>query len=785
MLKAFNLLVFLNLCLERLLLRVRTLTGGSGQYTYNKVCFVSGLNVEVVMGGLPIEEDIAKFQKKVHILVGSPGRMRHLIQKKHIDVSAVRLLVLDEADKLMDRSFKADINYIFSNLPKQKQVIMSSATYPDTLKEILQNYVQKAQHICPDSTNILLGIKQFATTVKSNVNIVVQTQNRFEELLNILSSIEFKQCLIFCNYQVRVGELCSMLVQKKWPADKLHGQLEQTERLGALKTLKEYKCRILVSTDLAARGIDASNVNLVINFEPPCDWQTYLHRIGRAGRFGSYGIAISIVSEGKELEKFQELIKTISQSLKINYLSNGKELSDYDKIVESRENEMSQILDLGGVGKTPPIDEVTKTPSVKDNHNSTINQMTKTLQVKTSCETSDIVDNKCKTPETGKDTSDIIKHQMLEVSNLEDKKFIKEIFTNNSNNFNIKIEKQLSEILEHQMLELSNVEEIKIQSFNDLMESFKMCEQKSNDSFTNQDKTTTTVTVESKKTDNHIPFNSSKESCAKTLVENKVPEKINGLAKSSKIYQCGSSLAVTTQDDTIKVVNEKSKTTDDHTLSNSNEKSCAKTLISNDAPEQIKLESFNDLIEFFKVQTLESNDAIEFQDESFNAIIEKTKTTYDNTLLNSNEESSAKTLISNEAPEQIKLQSFTNPINSFKVHELKSNDTIVIQNDTFKPVNEKRKTVDEHTFLNSEASPTSNGDDGYNTNSCLHSRSTKNMQLQIKRNNDVKRSSKISNKDMETTRFDINTTYNNWYRQFKACMQQIEMLLYIEELSKM
>lgn len=87
------------------------------------------------------------------------------------------------------------------------------------------------------------------------------------------------------------------------------------------------------------------------------------------------------------------------------------------------------------------------------------------------------------------------------------------------------------------MLELSNVEEIKIQSFNDLMESFKMCEQKSNDSFTNQDKTTTTVTVESKTTDNHIPFNSSKESCAKTLVENKVPEKINDLVKSSKIYQ--------------------------------------------------------------------------------------------------------------------------------------------------------------------------------------------------------------------------------------------------------
>lgn len=279
-----------------------------------------GLNVEVVMGGLPVEADIEKFKKKVHILVGSPGRMRHLIQNKHIEVSAVRLLVLDEADKLMDKSFQADINYIFSVLPKQKQVIMSSATYPDTLKSIMQNYVQKAQHICPDSSCILLGIKQLVTTVQSNINIVRQTQYKFAELLKILSSREFKQCLIFCNYQVRVGELCKMLTREKWPAEQLHGQLDQTDRLDALKTLQEYKCRILVSTDLAARGIDASNVDLVINFEPPFEWQTYLHRIGRAGRFGSYGIAITILSEGKEKLKFKEMVKNINVLPNLNNL---------------------------------------------------------------------------------------------------------------------------------------------------------------------------------------------------------------------------------------------------------------------------------------------------------------------------------------------------------------------------------------------------------------------------------------------------------------------------------
>ncbi|CAH1638656.1 unnamed protein product [Spodoptera littoralis] len=276
------------------------------------------LNVEVVIGGLPFQEDVMKFKKNVHIVVGSPGRLRHLVQAKIIDVTTVRLLVLDEADKLMEKSFQADINYIFTTLPKEKQVIMSSATYPETLKAVMNKYVQNAQHMCPDSSTVLLGIKQFVSIVNSNTNIVRQTQYRFGELLKILSKRKFKQCLIFCNYQVRVRDLYRMLIREKWPAEKLHGQQEQNDRLGALKMLQDYKCRILIATDLAARGIDASNIDLVVNFEPPYDWQTYLHRIGRAGRFGSYGIAVTILSRGEEEMKFKRMLKSINGLLELN-----------------------------------------------------------------------------------------------------------------------------------------------------------------------------------------------------------------------------------------------------------------------------------------------------------------------------------------------------------------------------------------------------------------------------------------------------------------------------------
>ncbi|XP_059053820.1 probable ATP-dependent RNA helicase DDX20 [Achroia grisella] len=279
--------------------------------------YYEGLNVEVVMGGLPVQDDICKFKNKVHIVVGSPGRLCHLIQDKHIDVSTVRLLILDEADKLMEKSFQTDINFIFSILPKDKQVITSSATYNEYAKEFITKYVKNSQHICPNSNCVLLGVDQKITTVKYNSNIVRQTQYRFQELLKILTTKQFKQCLLFCNYQVRVAELYKLLLQNKWPAEQLYGQQEQTDRLDALKTLQEYKCRILICTDLAARGIDASNVDLVINFEPPIEWQTYLHRIGRAGRFGSYGMSITILSEGKEEEKFKKMLIIMRDTLNL------------------------------------------------------------------------------------------------------------------------------------------------------------------------------------------------------------------------------------------------------------------------------------------------------------------------------------------------------------------------------------------------------------------------------------------------------------------------------------
>lgn len=284
-------------------------------------CKYEGLCVEVVMGGLPIQDDVKKFKEKnVHVLVASPGRLKHLIFDKHINTNSVRLLVLDEADKLMEKSFLSDIKFIHSVLPTQKQVILSSATYPLNSKDLISQFVNGAQHICPSSDCVLLGVAQKVTFVKYHNNVVKLIENKLKELLKILTKIDFKQCLIFCNYQSRVEDLHKMLIREKWPAEQLYGKQDQSDRLDAIKTLQEYKCRLLITTDLAARGIDASNVDLVINFEHPFEWQTYLHRIGRAGRYGSYGTAITILSEGGEKKKFLNMLQSLKMSISLTSL---------------------------------------------------------------------------------------------------------------------------------------------------------------------------------------------------------------------------------------------------------------------------------------------------------------------------------------------------------------------------------------------------------------------------------------------------------------------------------
>ncbi|CAL7935211.1 unnamed protein product [Xylocopa violacea] len=273
-------------------------------------CEIEGLKVELFIGGTAIDRDKKK-SSNCHVAVGAPGRIKHLIDKGFLKVDHVRLFVLDEADKLMEISFQKDINYIFSKLPLSKQVIASSATYPGDLEMFLQTYMCSPVPVSSDNNEpILIGLRQFVTIVPSHPNAMKQVQIKVDELTKIFSNIPFKQSLVFSNYQSRAQSVCNRINSMGFPATYIAGNQDMNKRLKAINTLKSFKCRIMVTTDLTARGIDADNVNLVVNLDLPVDAPTYLHRIGRAGRYGSHGISITIIADN-ELEILQQLLSSV------------------------------------------------------------------------------------------------------------------------------------------------------------------------------------------------------------------------------------------------------------------------------------------------------------------------------------------------------------------------------------------------------------------------------------------------------------------------------------------
>ncbi|XP_066596815.1 uncharacterized protein [Prorops nasuta] len=235
----------------------------------------------------------------------------HLIEKGYLQLKNVRLLVLDEADKLMESSFQKNINYIFSKLPSNKQILASSATYPGDLENFLKTFMQTPMLVSPNHDGpILIGLRQFVTIVPAHPNTMKQIQIKIDELVKILSNIPFQQSLVFSNYQSRAQSVSNKLNSLGFPATYIVGSQVMEKRIEAIEKLKTFKCRIMLTTDLTARGIDAENVNLVINLDIPNDPATYLHRIGRAGRYGSRGICITIVAE-TEVQNFKELLVKI------------------------------------------------------------------------------------------------------------------------------------------------------------------------------------------------------------------------------------------------------------------------------------------------------------------------------------------------------------------------------------------------------------------------------------------------------------------------------------------
>ncbi|KAF2897597.1 hypothetical protein ILUMI_08583 [Ignelater luminosus] len=306
---------------------------------------IPDLGVASFIGGLPVEDDIQKI-KKCHIAIGAPGRLKHLVEKGYLKTQSIGLLIFDEADKLMEQAFQNDINYIYSKLPKRKQVLTLSATYSEELCKFLENYMQSPTHVTPENASpMLLGIKQFVTVVKEYINVNRQIAIKTKELTQLLSKISYTQCLIFFNSQSRAEGISNTLNRDGWNTLYISAAQSQSKRLKVIKSLKNFECRILLSTDLTARGIDAANVDLIINYDVPFETATYLHRMGRAGRYGSHGLCVTIAGHDTEVKKLQGFLGEIGGTeLSIAKLPDDVHISD--KLGECDYNSFEKLYGL-------------------------------------------------------------------------------------------------------------------------------------------------------------------------------------------------------------------------------------------------------------------------------------------------------------------------------------------------------------------------------------------------------------------------------------------------------
>jgi len=243
------------------------------------------------IGGTVIRDDVRKLQSGVHIIVGTPGRVYDMINRRVIDVKSIKMFVLDESDEMLSRGFKDQIYDIFRQLDSSIQVVLLSATMPAEVLEVTKKFMRDPKTILVKKEELTLeGIKQFFVNVS-------REEWKLDTLCDLYETLTITQAVIFCNTRRKVDWLTEKMHQKDFTVSAMHGDMEQKERDVIMREFRSGSSRVLITTDLLARGIDVQQVSLVINFDLPTNRENYIHRIGRGGRFGRKGVAINFVTD--------------------------------------------------------------------------------------------------------------------------------------------------------------------------------------------------------------------------------------------------------------------------------------------------------------------------------------------------------------------------------------------------------------------------------------------------------------------------------------------------------
>jgi len=242
------------------------------------------------IGGTSVGEDIRKLEYGQHIVSGTPGRVFDMIRRRHLRTKNIKMLILDESDELLNMGFKDQIYDIYRYLPPATQVVLVSATLPNDVLEMTSKFMTDPVRILVKRDEITLeGIKQFFIAVEKE-------DWKFDTLCDLYDTLTITQAVIFCNTRRKVDWLTERMRENNFQVSSMHGEMQQKERDAIMNEFRQGSSRVLITTDVWARGIDVQNVSLVTNYDLPTNRENYIHRIGRSGRFGRKGVAINFVT---------------------------------------------------------------------------------------------------------------------------------------------------------------------------------------------------------------------------------------------------------------------------------------------------------------------------------------------------------------------------------------------------------------------------------------------------------------------------------------------------------
>jgi len=296
------------------------------------------INVLAAYGGHDVDDQIRKLKGNVHVVIGTPGRLLDLIDRKTLDLSKTRMVVLDEADVMLKMGFIEDVEQIIKKTFHARQTMIFSATIPKGIRMIARRYLKNPADLSVKTRTISVeGIDQVAFETTE--------ENKQDMLISLLKAYNPFMAMVFCSSKKRVSEVAEKIFEAGYLVDEIHGDITQVKRERIMKSFREMKLQVLVATDIAARGLDIQGLTHVFNYDVPHSTEWYLHRIGRTGRAGEKGTAVTLYTQ-KDAYYLNRIEKGINKRIPKKQLKNGE-------IVDVEKKTLSEVKSSGNRGYRP------------------------------------------------------------------------------------------------------------------------------------------------------------------------------------------------------------------------------------------------------------------------------------------------------------------------------------------------------------------------------------------------------------------------------------------------